>query len=116
MGKKDTTSTSTTATTTENKDQRILAEMGSTVIGAEAQVHIESEFGDNVANAFDSLLDFARDAGQVAVEQSAKVQDALTDELQAKSLGQEGLTFIKTLPYIVAGIFAFGLILIFKKK
>lgn len=109
------TSKSTTTTSTEQKDQRVVAETGSSVIGPEARVTIHNEFSETVADAFNSLIDFASDIGSAAVGQAEQVQQSLSDELQRKTTG-EFSGILRFFPYVALGLIGFGFLIIFGKK
>lgn len=108
MGSK---SSSKTVTTTEQYDQRILAEQGSIVIGTGAEATYLNEFSDNVAEAFIRIVDFAAGAGDVAVTAYEKSTDVLSGQLSEARGTQQGF-IIKALPYFVIialGVFGFTL-------
>ena len=105
-------SKSTTTTKTEQYDQRILAEHGATVIGTGATIDIYDEFGENVANAFTELIEFAGAAGREAIEQSEKTQETL-----ASQLTQEQTPVIsvlnKILPVVIIAVLSIRWLLLF---
>lgn len=126
MGKGGSSSTSKTTTTTEQYDQRVLAETGSLAIGAGGEFTYTQEFGTEVANAFDSLIEFAEEAGRALMKQSEQSQKAASEQFasQHKTLSEQLAisqapteTFIrKVLPYSVVAFFGFLAYFILRKK
>lgn len=111
-----TRSSSKTETTTQQYDQRILAEEGSLVIGAGASASYINEFSDTVADAFNRLIDFASGAGEIAVKSYERSTDVLAEQLSTAK--QPTQTFIiKALPYfVVVGLAIFGISILRAKK
>ena len=107
-------SSSKTTQTTEQYDQRILAEEGSFVIGSEASY--DNQFGEEVANAFDRLIDFASGAGEAALKSTETTQTVLAEQLAAAKAPSTAF-IIKALPYLVViAVAAFGIKIMMVKK
>lgn len=121
-------SKSVVTTTTEQFDQRAMAESGAIAIGGGSDIDYTytDEFSDNVANAFEALLDFATEAGavaadfasesaQIAAKQVTSTTETLAAELERKqTLIPSVVTEI--LPYVTVGFFAVAALIIFRKK
>jgi len=121
-------SKSVVTTTTEQFDQRAVAESGAIAIGGGSDIDYTQidEFSDNVAQAFENLLDFATEAGAVAADfaseagETAAKQVAATTETLSAELERKA-TLIPTaitqiLPYVTVGFFAIAAIILFKKR
>lgn len=107
-------SQSTVSTVTEQYDQRAVAEQGSIAIGGGSQVTYAPEFGDNVAAAFESLVDFAGEAGAVAIKQVGVTQAVMAAELERKqTLVPTAVT--QTLPYMAIGLIVVAIFMVLKK-
>lgn len=62
MGKSGSSSSSTTENTTANYDQRVAADGSGLALGSGAAIITENAFSDNVAKAYQALVDFASGA------------------------------------------------------
>lgn len=126
-------SRSQSSTTTINEDARVAGgETGSITLGKSASLQFSTEFGPEVAGAFNELIDLARDAGSAVMEVSTKAIEAAEDALnksvsnQTQSLNTVASTVERTekgaatvfqdlFPMFIAGIIGIGAILVFKK-
>lgn len=120
MSSSSSDSQSSTASTSE--DNRVAGDNGALVLGKNAAIQINDQFGDNVLKAFQETIQLVRDAGQVAVDTNSKVSEAnqqtlaaVTSALERQQKGN-ATTFTDMLPMIlIAGVALVVFGMIFKK-
>ena len=121
MSKGSSSSSSASTTQTVNEDNRAAADNGGIALAKGAQLIQTDEFSDNVAKAFNQLIDLARDAGSVAldaqtsamqnamqnaedalnkvVQQSSNALTAVSQRLETQESGDDAI-YTKIFPYI----------------
>ncbi len=101
MGKGGSSSSSTTEQTTQNFDQRVASEGGGLALGSGAAIvaptstYNTNEFSDNVAKAYQSLVDFA--AGSLSTVKEAQAKSIALGERAvdaAVETGQGALDYV----------------------
>jgi hypothetical protein len=115
-------SESSSSTSTSNQDNRVGADNGALALGQGAQLQINEDFPDNVALAFNKLIELAQGAGSI-VQDSSKSNQSLTEAaIQALAAqrqvetNSQAFTFNKALPYIVVGAIAVVIVIYSFKK
>ena len=84
-GSSSSESSSTSTTSTSNYDQRVGAEGGGVALGQGATLQTTDQFSDNVAKAFNQLVNLATDAGRLVMESNAGLQRTTEDVLAANT-------------------------------
>jgi hypothetical protein len=122
MSSSSSKSETSSATQSNQEDNRVVADNGALVLGKGAGIQINDSFSDNVLNAFKETIQLVRDAGQVAVDSNSKVVDASQQTLAAVTTAlerqQKGTTttFTDMLPMIlIAGVAVIVFWTIFRK-
>ena len=80
-GKSQSSSSTTTQTTTQQYDQRVGAEGGAVALGQGASLSINEQFPENVAKAFNELINLARDAGELIINSNQNLQEVTKNAL-----------------------------------
>lgn len=80
-GKSESSSSTSTSTTTEQYDQRVGAESGGVALGQGASLSISEQFPENVAKAFNELINLARGAGELIINSNENLQEATKNAL-----------------------------------
>ena len=122
MAASKSSSSSSSATTSNSEDNRIVNDNGGLVLGKDAGIIVNQEFGDNVLKGFQDLVGLVRDAGQVVVTSSSQAQQsaansisAVTSAIQNDKLGTSTTesTIVKYIP-LMLGVAV--ILFLFRKK
>lgn len=116
-------SSSASTTQSNSEDNRAAGDNGAIVLGKDASVNIQDQFGDNVLNAFNGLISLAKDAGSLVIknadqanQQAQSSVDAVTKAYQNQSLGTTQV-FQNMLPIIIiAGVIIIVFSMLKKKE
>lgn len=130
MASSKSASSTSSQTSSVQEDNRVVGEGGSVVLGKDAGIIVNQEFGNNVLTAFNGLVSLAKDAGELvyntttnAVDQANKgavssvgaVASAFQDSRNGTSSTESTIT--KYIPLMIgAGVVIFIFMLIFRKK
>jgi len=112
-------SKSKSSTSTQQEDNRVIATEGGVALSKGATLNFSNEFSSEVQEAFNSIVDLARDTGTAAKDialksianSSATVSEISTVRREANSGQSEVLERIA--PFVAVGFVAFALM---KKK
>lgn len=77
----ESSSPTTTTTTTQQYDQRVGAEGGAVALGQGASLSVQEQFPENVARAFNELINLARGAGELIINSNENLQEATKNAL-----------------------------------
>jgi len=114
MSKSSSSSSSQATTQTINEDNRTVADGESIALGKNAALQINNDFGDNVAKAFDKLINFASDAGQAVLDATEKSiqanENALNKVASTAEREAKGANTIFTDLFPLIGIGMVGLV------
>lgn len=112
MGGSDSGSSSSTSTTTQQVDDRVTAEGQGIAVGGSGQLIVTDEFSDNVLDAFNNILDLAKNAGIVATgfaQNAQKVTETALEKVteraeQTEEMQNANAAILVKVVWIVGGI------------
>lgn len=128
-------SSSSTSSTTNANDQRALADNGALALAANASIQYTTQFPEQVADVFKSVVDLASGAGQIVSDTNAKlvqVAEAALNKFAAiqsnanstssiqqaqAEQGGAGITISSVVKYLaIGGAVIFGIVYLMKGK
>jgi len=105
-------SKSSSSSSTQQIDDRVTAADQAIAVGGSGQLNVTDEFSDNVLDAFNNILDLAKNAGVVATGFATEAQKATENAMnkvterasQSEEIQNSNAVILRNVVYFVGGL------------